>query len=339
MNKRIDTLNKLLTDSDILISTPENIRYYSGFTGEGYLIRSEGIWEILTDSRYTEQASIEAPDIPIGNVNGLHDKFSGGNDIAVEDSLPLSVYCKLPAGKPFTASDRLDKARQIKEPEEIENIAEAERIGDRAFSYLLGILEPGMTERQVANRLEFYMKEHGAEALSFDVIATSGPNSSMPHAVPTDRKLAKGDLLTLDFGCKYKGYCSDMTRTVAIGQISDEMKDVYSIVLDANMLAIDKIHTGMLCSDADRIARDYIAKHGYGDNFGHSLGHGVGLAIHEAPALSGRCETVLEENMIVTIEPGIYIPGRFGIRIEDLLVMTADGKRVLSASDKNLITI
>ncbi len=334
MKERRERLTKLIPEYDILISTYENMRYYSGFTGEGYLLRADGVWRILTDSRYTEQASLEAPDLPVTDVRDLPGMFINSEGIAVEGSLPLNSYMKLPRDKVRIMSERIGAPRMIKDEEEIGKIARAERTGDRAFSYILDLLRPGMSEREIANRLEFYMKDNGAEALSFDVIAASGPDSSMPHARPGDRELAEGDFLIMDYG-----YCSDMTRTVAAGKISPEMEEVYDIVKGANELAIDRIRPGMKAREADRVAREYIDSRGYGRYFSHALGHSVGLAIHEAPALSGRDETVLAPGMLVTVEPGIYLPGKFGVRIEDLVLITEDGKKVLSRSEKDLITV
>jgi len=229
--------------------------------------------------------------------------------------------------------------RQIKSPAEIELLRHAEHIGDLAFQDVLGILKPGMTELEVAAELEYSMKRHGAEGLSFETIAASGMNSSKPHAVPTLKKLEMGDFLTMDFGCRYKGYCSDMTRTVCIGKASDEQKKVYEIVRMAQAAVLEKVHAGLICKDVDAIARNMIKDAGYGDYFGHGLGHSVGLYIHESPAFNTRDDTVLRAGMVITDEPGIYLPGKFGVRIEDMILITEDGYENLATSPKELIEL
>ena len=235
--------------------------------------------------------------------------------------------------------DTLLIPRQIKSSEEIELLREAEHIGDLAFEDILNILKPGMTELEVAAEIEYSMKRHGAEGLSFDTIAASGVNSSMPHAIPSEKKLEMGDFLTMDFGCKYKGYCSDMTRTVCIGKASDEQKKVYNIVLSAQLKVLDELKSGMLCKEVDAIARDYIKVQGYGQYFGHGLGHGVGLFIHESPAFNTRDISIVRPGMIETDEPGIYLPGKFGVRIEDMILITENGCESLAKSPKELIEL
>ncbi len=236
---------------------------------------------------------------------------------------------KHPVLKPMNSL--LMKPRRVKTEEEIGFLRQAEHIGDMAFSDLLGILKPGMTELEVAAELEYRMKKHGAGGFSFDTIAASGVHSSMPHAIPTDKKIEEGDFLTLDFGCLYEGYCSDMTRTVCFGKASEEQKKIYNIVLEAQLAVLDAVKPGLVCKDVDSIARNYIREAGYGDYFGHGLGHSVGLFIHESPAFNTRDETVLEPGMVITDEPGVYKAGKYGIRIENVLLCidkmeTADGK-------------
>jgi Xaa-Pro aminopeptidase len=221
----------------------------------------------------------------------------------------------------------------------MECLRRAEAIGDLAFTHICGFLKEGMSETEVALELEFFMRRNGAECLSFDTIAVSGVRSSLPHGEPSDKKIEAGDFLTMDFGCKYLGYCSDMTRTVAIGKVTDEMKKVYGIVQRAQQTALEAINPGKKASDIDKTARDIIKYEGYGNCFGHGTGHGVGLEIHEAPTANPTGETVLKPGMSVTVEPGIYLPGRFGVRIEDLALVTETGYEVLSHSDKDLIII
>lgn len=204
---------------------------------------------------------------------------------------------------------------------------------------MLNYLKPGLTELEAAFELEMFLRKEGAQALSFDTILVSGVRTSLPHGVPSEKKLEKGDFITMDFGCIVDGYCSDMTRTVALGKVSQEQKEVYNIVLEAQKNGCDAIRQGLSCRDADKACRDIITDAGYGEFFGHGTGHGVGLEIHEAPTLNARSDEVLEENMIVTIEPGIYLPKQFGVRIEDLAIVTASGIINLVKSDKELIVV
>ena len=233
----------------------------------------------------------------------------------------------------------LDGLRVIKNEEELAWMERAEQIGDEAFSYILGELRPGISELEVAAKLEYFMRSNGAEKVSFDAIVASGLNSAMPHAVPTGKLLEKGDFVTLDFGCKYQGYCSDMTRTVVIGKADSRQKEIYQIVLDAQLAALEGLRPGMTGAEGDRLAREAIEKAGYGEYFGHGLGHSVGLEIHEKPALSMKDQTVLCPGMIETVEPGIYIPGFGGVRIEDMVVLTETGIRNLTSSPKELIEV
>lgn len=236
-------------------------------------------------------------------------------------------------------SRKLAELRYVKTPDEIHCLEEAEAIGDRAFAKLLPRLREGMTEKQVAVQLEYLMKEEGAEGFSFETIAASGLHSAMPHAVPTDKPLEAGDFLTMDFGCLYKGYCSDMTRTVVIGRAGDRQREVYQTVLDAQQAALEGIRPGMTGKEVDALARDVIKERGYGEYFGHSLGHSVGLEIHENPCFSEKEKTVIRPGMVITVEPGIYMEGFGGVRIEDVVVVTEQGCRNITNSEKKLIEI
>ena len=367
---------KILDDVGInafLITDPYSLRYYTGFRGgEGVaLITDHYSCVLITDSRYTEAAEKECYD---GFVVEQFDSKRSRCDILMDyitndrvgllgfENKSISYYEYHQYSEILCNSARYDALkqerefhditlkfvpmddallipRQIKTPEEIELLREAEHIGDLAFEDILGILKPGMTELEVAAELEYSMKKHGAEGFSFDTIAASGMNSSMPHAIPSNKKLEKGDFLTMDFGCRYQGYCSDMTRTVCIGKASDEQKKIYNIVLSAQLAVLEAVKPGMMCKDVDRIARDYIANQGYGDYFGHGLGHGVGLYIHESPAFNTRDESIVRPGMIETDEPGIYLPGKFGVRIEDMILITEDGCESLAKSEKNLIEL
>ncbi|MBP6492576.1 MAG: aminopeptidase P family protein [Clostridia bacterium] len=227
----------------------------------------------------------------------------------------------------------------IKNDFEIESISKAAALGDQCFSHILGFIEPGMSEKQVADEIERFLFEGGAEALAFDTISVSGERGCLPHGEPTDKIIQKGEFLTLDFGAVINGYCGDMTRTVAIGSITSEQRNVYEIVLEAQLAAADFIKAGVRCFDADKIARDIIVKAGYGDYYPHGLGHGVGKLVHEAPTLNGKSEEILAKNMVVTIEPGIYIPDKFGVRIEDLAIVTDFGIINKVESKKELIIL
>ncbi|HIT66188.1 MAG TPA: aminopeptidase P family protein [Candidatus Merdisoma merdipullorum] len=356
---RQEELTALLEERDLdaaLVSCPANIRYLSGFVGtESYLYLSKERGVILTDSRYTLQAKEEAKGFEVQTIGGgrgygsllaeliLRDRVRAlgfeensmlyGTVRKLQKEAGLAPACWKPLG------DTLSLLRAVKRPEEIEKMERAERIGDEAFSYILNELKPGVTELQIAAKLEYFMRSQGAEGTSFDTIVASGLHSAMPHAVPTEKPLEKGDFVTMDFGCKYQGYCSDMTRTVVIGKADEKQKELYRIVLEAQEAALCGLRPGMTGAEGDRLARDVIEKAGYGEYFGHGLGHSVGLEIHERPALSARDKTVLLPGMIETVEPGIYIPGFGGVRIEDMVTLTQSGIRNLTSSPKELIEL
>ncbi len=378
----LQKLYKIIDDNKLqglILTDGYNINHISGYRGHtGCLLILDRDKFILTDSRYTEQVSIEAPnficvDVTIDGyadtIKRLVDEKYGDNypyvngenlrtDIDNVEGFHLPQIIKLgfedqhisySQYKAFTdkfgdsvelvaLGEEINRFRMIKSSEEIDLIAKAESIGDEAFNHIINFMEEGMTEKQVALELEYTMKSLGADGLSFDTIVASGPNSSLPHAVPTDRVISKGDFVTMDFGCIYRGYCSDMTRTVFMGdEINEEQLNVYTTVLNAQKAALKVIKPGVCCKDVDAVARDIIAQAGYGEYFGHGLGHGVGLYIHEEPRFSRKCEDILEPGMVITVEPGIYLPGKFGVRIEDLVVVTEDGYRNLTESPKVLI--
>ena len=354
-NYLVNKLKKEQYDG-VIIDSPANLYYYTGFTGgEGmYLLSVNNESFLITDSRYYEQVEKECPDIALIRLEKkgynafvkdllIQCNLTDTYKIAIEETMNLACYLKLCEGcKEYQfqiAKELIYESRLVKNETELEYIRQAERIGDEAFSYILGIIKPGMTEEEISLELEFFMKKQGASKLSFDTIVASGENSSMPHAQVTNRKIKNGDFITMDFGCIYKRYCSDMTRTIAVGRVTEEMKKVYQIVLNANMRAMEQVREGVNCKWIDSLARDYIAQAGYGKYFGHGLGHGVGLEIHEEPRFSPKCEVITKENMVITDEPGIYLPGQFGVRIEDLLVVKKDGCEVLSQSPKEMIII
>lgn len=352
-------LEKILCELEldaVMITDRYNMRYIASYRGEGVILYTNKAKYVLTDSRYTEQVErecegYECVDIAgigyAGNIRQILEKIKKpGIKVRVgfeNFSIGYRDYSeyneKVDCAEFIPVDGRLDAIREVKTDEEIEKLRTAESIGDAAFKHILGYLREGITERNVALELEYYMKKNGAEGLSFDTIAASGKNSSMPHAIPTDKKLENGDFLTMDFGCLYDGYCSDMTRTVAIGNASDSMRKVYDIVLKAQMESMKCIKAGAWCNEVDAVARRVIADAGYGNCFGHGLGHSVGLFIHENPRFSPKCKAVLKPGMVITVEPGIYLPGQFGVRIEDLVAVTENGFINLTESDKSLIVV
>ncbi len=344
------------TDADCaIISSELNIRYLCGFDyTDGYLLIFHDRAYLLADFRYIEAARSVVKDFEIVMPRGaMLEELraiitdNGATSAAVEDeSVSCAMFSRmgealggitLCAG----ASEILREQREIKLPYELELIAKAQSITDAAFTHILDFISPEVTERDVALELEFFMRKMGAEAVAFDTIAVSGSASSLPHGVPRDKKLSEG-FLTMDFGARYNGYCSDMTRTVVIGKADEDMKTVYYTVLSAQKAALDAIHEGMRCKDTDTVAREVIKKAGFGECFGHSLGHGVGMYIHESPSLSQRAKdtSVLRKGNVVTVEPGIYIEGKYGCRIEDMIAIDHDGKLInLTKSSKELIEI
>ncbi len=228
---------------------------------------------------------------------------------------------------------------RVKTPEEILAILEAEAMGDACFSHILGFIEPGMTERQVADEIERTLRALGAEGLAFETICVAGENGDQPHGVPSDRAIAEGDLVTMDFGAVVRGYCGDMTRTIGIGALSEEQIHVYDVVLRAQEAGLAACRAGVSCFDVDKTCRDIIAEAGYGEYYIHGTGHGVGRQVHEPPTLNGKSEEILEPYMPVTVEPGIYIPGKLGVRIEDLAIITDFGIINATRSEKELIIL
>lgn len=337
----------------VLISNGKNMYYVSGFAGEtGYVYISAKRHAVITDFRYTIQAEIEAKGyeiITIGNggyEEAINDilKADGINKLGFEsEDMLFATYSKLKdklvIDEFLPLADDITRLRRIKTPKELEYIKKAEAIGDTVFTEILDFIKPGMTELEIAARIEYLLKVNGGTTTSFPAIVASGVNSSMPHAVPSQKKIEMGDFLTMDFGCVYNGYCSDMTRTIVIGKASDKQKEVYNTVLKAQMAVLDVIKAGFKGKELDKIARDIIYDAGYEGCFGHGLGHSVGLAIHESPRLSGSEEDVILAGMTETIEPGIYIKDFGGVRIEDLVVVTETGCENFTFSDKHLIEL
>ena len=332
---------------------PANRRYLSGFTGSAgaLLIHASGQW-LFTDSRYTAQAKQEAAGFDVVECAGGEAAArlaAACRDAGVrrlgfeEDVVPVVEYSRmreLLGGdiELIWAGDILQAMRSVKTQGEIERIREAAAAADSVFEQICDFVKPGLRERDVALRIDCLLREK-CGATAFETIAASGPNSAMPHAKPGERKLRTGDALVLDFGAVCGGYCSDMTRTIFIGAIDNTLKTVYNVVRNAQETALAGIRADMACRDADALARSVVEAAGYGKNFGHGLGHGVGLDVHEAPRLSPASDGVLKEGMVVTVEPGVYVEGTGGVRIEDLCVVRKDGLENLTHAAKDIVII
>lgn len=349
MQSRIDKLLAAVGDEKaVFISGYPNIYYYSGFTSEdAWLIISRGRRMLVTDSRYFVQARQQSPDFDIVKYEDGWEKIFKAvpeKEIYIEENvITYGFYQELrkkAQDKRFHGAQKaIDAPRRNKDKDELKIIAEAEEIGSRAFLSMLEFMHPGQTEREIALELEMSMKKQGASGLSFETIAASGVRGAMPHGIASDKAVEKGELLTLDFGCIYKGYCSDMTRTVVFGSPDAKQKEIYDIVLKAQTAALEGIYKGISCKTADELARNVIKEAGYGKYFGHALGHSVGIEIHERPVFSPKSKDTLEEGNVLSVEPGIYIDGWGGVRIEDLIAVK-DGKIInLSSASKALIQL
>ena len=335
----------------LLITSGYNRRYITDFTGTaGVAIVSQNQAVFITDFRYTEQAAEQIKNFEIvQHTKTLIEEVSvqlekmGVKKLGFEKDdmsyAQFESYQKALNPELVPVSGLVEKIRLIKTPQEIKIIKAAADIAEAAFDHILTFIAPGKTELEVSNELEFFMRKQGASSSSFDIIVASGLRSALPHGVATDKVIEKGDFVTLDFGALYNGYVSDVTRTVAVGEPSEKLKEIYQVVLDSQLLSLEKIKPGMTGIEADAVARDYIKSKGYGEAFGHSLGHGIGLEVHEGPGLSFRSDIVLEEGMVITIEPGIYLPGIGGVRIEDDAVVTATGLEKLTHSTKELLIL
>ena len=335
----------------VLITSYENMLYYSGFKcAEAYLLITGKDAYVFTDFRYTIQARDEAKECRVVEISNdtliakLRDVLNADGVRACgfeEEKLTVSQFRQFDALsvglKPMSRDISLFRA--VKDAEEIENLRIAQSMADKAFGLFLERVKPGMTEVEAAAELDYLCRLQGSEGPSFDTIIGSGPNGAMCHAIPGKRKLADGDLVVVDFGCMYNGYHSDMTRTFGIGKVSDKCRKIYDIVLEAQLKALESLKSGISGREFDRIARDCIASYGYGEAFGHSLGHGFGLEIHEKPRASKLSEDILLAGMTITDEPGIYLEGEFGVRIEDDLVVTEDGCINLANTTKKLMII
>ena len=355
IEKRLSNLRKnmkLARLDAVLVTKKENYTYLSGFTGSSaWLVITESDAVLVTDFRYTEQAEKQAPAYEISTyrgsiIKGLNDVFENRNIevLGFEDAnLTVDKYTeykeKFSIKEMKALGGMLDKLREIKDSEELKSIRKAVEIADDTFTYILDVIKPGIAEVELAAEMEYHMRKLGAGGASFETIVASGNRSSMPHGVASEKKLRSGDAITLDYGALYNGYCSDMTRTVFLGKPDDKLKKIYKIVLDAQITASAGVKKGSSGKDIDMIARNMIAKEGYGENFGHGLGHGVGLEVHEEPGLSMAGAKIMKNGMVVTVEPGIYIDGLGGVRIEDMVVVKDDDPVILTSSTKEFIII
>jgi Xaa-Pro aminopeptidase len=334
----------------ILVSQPENRRYLSGFTGSaGWLAISAGRAVLVTDFRYFEQVGREAPDFELVKIQDrfvdllpelladLDVKKLGfeSQHVTVDELVTWSQAVEGTEWQPLKST--VEAIRAIKDEDEINALAQSAHLTDAAFDHLLGVIRPGMTERQAAWEIESFMRTHGASKVAFDLIVGSGPNGALPHAQASDRPIGEGEPVVIDIGCVLDGYCSDMTRTICLGQGQDKYLAVWGIVLKAQEAAEAGIRAGITGVEADALARTVIEDAGYGQYFGHGLGHGVGLVVHEGPRASRLWPHTIEAGMSLTVEPGIYLPGEFGVRIEDLVIVREEGIEVLSRTAKTAV--
>lgn len=357
---RIEALRSRLANEEVpafLITDVSNVRYITGFENvfddhaNVACVVTGDIARIYTDSRYAEAVESAAAGtswslvVPKETlyINLCDDLEKHGVDyLAVESSVAYGRFKFVSerfGGKVQAVDQWVEKLRQVKEAEEIERIARAAALTDSAFEYIVATLQPGMTEAQIALAIEVFMRENGSEGLAFPIIVASGPHSSRPHAQCTHRAIADGDFLTIDMGARVDGYCSDMTRTVVMGKASDRQMDVYEAVRQANEAATRYVRGGIPGLQIDAVARELLSQKGYGEYFGHGLGHGVGLDVHELPGVGPSSRDSVLAGSVITIEPGVYIPDFGGVRIEDLLVVEEGGYRVLSSSPRALIEI
>ena len=355
MGGRLERLAGQLPERDLdamLISAPENRRYLSGFTGSaGYLLITPDRAMLFTDSRYTEQASVQAPNFEVIQTQGGWDwlveqlKETGVRRVGFENRhMTVATYNNVldalkedeSLGKVslVAASGIAEEHRVIKDLEEMALLQKAIDASDAAMETVCPTIEEGMTEKEVAWRMEKAMRDFGADGISFDTIVAAGPNGAMAHHMPSDRPIQAGEPIVIDMGAIVDGYCSDISRSVVVGEPDDTFNKIYDVVLGAQLTAINTVKSGMTGEDCDGLSRTVITDAGYGENFGHSLGHGVGLKVHERPGVGPRSSDTLESNMVFTVEPGIYLPGWGGVRIEDIVVLGDDGAKVLSKAAK-----
>lgn len=353
MNPKIKWLREKMRGLDMqgmIVSNPINIRYLTGINAEGVLLITRKENHYITDSRYIEDvhSTVTIDDeIIISNFTDIspydyENFFSFCENVGFEENyITYAQYKnymqKYKVNNFEETENMIEKQRMVKDEEEIAKIQKACELTDACFEHLQKFIKIGMTEKEIAYEIESYFLRNGADGLAFETIVASGKNSSKPHAITTEKTIEKGDPITIDFGCKYQGYCSDMTRTIFAGYVPDRMKPIYDLVLKDQLQTLEDMKEGAIIRNLSRnVENDFKL---YGHNLIHSLGHGVGLDIHEIPYISGKNDNVLKENMVVTDEPGIYLPGEFGIRIEDTVLITKTGCINLTKSDKNYIIV
>lgn len=355
MIKRIEFIqNQLNNNEAVLIVSGSNRLYFTGFSSSaGTLLITKNRAEFLIDFRYFEKAAETIKHCNVILAECLYTQLSKIlSDAAISlvytetSQISLSQYnefCTALSDYEFSSDSKLEdiimKQRSIKSTDELMCIQAAQKITDNTFKYILERIKPGRTEREIMLDMEFYLRKQGSQGVAFDFIVVSGKNSSLPHGVPTDKPIEIGDFITMDFGAVVNGYCSDMTRTVAVQRANEEQLEVYNTVLEAQNKAFEAIRPGTPCIAVDQAARNHIYQNGYEGCFGHGLGHSIGIEVHESPCFNTRDDTQLEPGMILSVEPGIYLPERFGVRIEDLVYITNDGFTNITASPKELIIL
>ena len=335
-----------------VITSRQNRFYMLGMhSSAGTVLLFRDAAYFIIDFRYIELAQKTVKNATVIMQGKLYEQINellakhGVDKLWVEDSMSVGQMNEMKKAltadviteSPLTAI--IDDMRRIKSRQELEIIKTGQAITDAGFEFILTQLAPGRSERDLAIELETFMRKQGASGIAFDTILVSGKNSSLPHGVPSGKLLEKGDFVTMDYGAAYGGYCTDMTRTVAIGYATDEMKHVYNTVLEAQLMSMKEIRAGKICGDIDKIARDHIYSNGYEGCFGHSLGHSFGIDVHETPRFAPGYRTVLQPGMMLSVEPGIYIPDKFGVRIEDTIYVTEDGFENITHSPKELIIL
>ena len=347
---RLNKLRQAMKERQLeamFITSSVNRRYLTGFTGSaGYVIVTAEQAYLLTDFRYMTQAPEQAkaftvvehaPNV-VDTIKELLSKWGVGSIGFEQDQVPYSRYAAykqhLAPVELVPVSGMLEGIRNFKDAEEIAIIEQATAIADRTYDHILSYIKPGVTEKELELEMEFFMRRQGASGPSFETIVASGARSALPHGVASDKPIGHDEFITFDFGAIYNGYVSDLTRTVFVGTPSDKHREIYNVVLESQLHTLQHLKPGMSGKEADALSRDIITAHGYGDAYGHSAGHGIGLEVHEEPRLSKLSDTVLQPGMVVTVEPGIYLPGFGGVRIEDDVLITEDGIRILTHSSK-----
>ena len=335
MNEKLVCLRNKIRAMDLdamIVSNPVNIRYLTNIKAEGILILGRKENHFLTDGRYIEDVNntltimdgIIVHDFRNLSKEDFENFFLFCENVGFEENyITYATYkeymYKFKINNFVETENIIEKQRALKDDDEIKNITKACNLTDRCFEYIVNYIKKGMTEKEIAYEIEKFFRKNGAEKLSFETIVASGPNSSKPHAVPTDRKIRSGDVITIDMGCVYNGYCSDMTRTIFVDYVSDEIKEVYELVLKNQKQTVEEMREGIICKNLSKMVINDFELNKY--NLIHALGHGVGLDVHELPVLGTKSEVILKSNMVITSEPGIYIPGKFGIRIEDTVLV------------------